>query len=130
MTDYTQILVDKHWAVAGDVHRGLNIIVKLGLAVDDLHRSATKHERWTQQHRIADARGHGGGFIASVGDPVIGLLEAQFVHKTSKTFAVFGVVDRVGACPKDRNPRVFKRLCQFQRGLAAKLDDDSNEFAG
>ena len=124
-----QILVDQHGAVARHLHGGGDIVFQLLRAVDDLHRAATQHIAWPQQHRITDALCPREGLFQAAGDAVFGLLEFELAHDLGKTLAVLGQVDGIGIGAQDRDARILQRLGQAQRGLPAKLHDHALQRA-
>ena len=124
-----QILVDQHRAVAGHLHRGVDIIVELGGPVDDLHRPAAEHVGGPGQHRIADPLGDRDRLVAAAGDAVQRLPEVEPVDQIGEALAILGEVDRVGRGAEDRDALVLERLGELQRRLPAELDDDAMERA-
>ncbi len=124
-----QILVDQHRAVARHVDRGVDVIVELGLGIDDLHRPSAEHVARPHQHRVADAVGHRDRLVAAAGDAVLGLLELELVDQLGEALAVFGQVDRIGRSAEDRDPGIFQRLRQLERRLPAELDDHAHQRA-
>ncbi len=51
------------------------------------------------------------------------------MQKLLEALAVFGKVDGVGRGAEDRDALGFQRVGEFQRGLAAELDDDAVQRA-
>ena len=124
-----QIAVDQHRRIPRHLHRGLDIIFELILAVDDLHRAAAEDIARPGKHRIADARRDRDRLFAAARDAVFGLLQPQLVDQSGKAFAVFGQVDRIGRRSQDGNPRLFERASELERRLAAELDDHARQRA-
>jgi hypothetical protein len=57
------------------------------------------------------------------------LAGCQLLDQSGEALAVFGKVDRIGRGAQDRDPGVFQRLRQLERGLPAKLHDHADQFA-
>src|SRR5208283_5331035 len=58
-----------------------------------------------------------------IGDAVLWLFQAELVEQPLELVAVLGEVDRIDRSAENGNTRVFQRLGQFQRRLAAELHD-------
>ena len=95
--------------------------------MDDRHRPPAQHIRWAHDQRQPEIGGDEARLLDRIGDAVLGLLQAELVEEALETIAVFRKVDRVDRGPEDRRARLFDRVGEFQRRLAAKLDDDALE---
>jgi hypothetical protein len=78
---------------------------------------------------IADILGDGEGLVAAAGGAVVRLFQASSLQKLLEPLAVFGKVDGVGRGAEDRDAFLMQRVGQFQRRLAAELDDDAVQRA-
>src|ERR1039458_4024378 len=62
-----QEAVHQHGAVLREGHRLAHVLAHHFLVVGDDHGAAAQHIAGTHQHRIADARGYGAGFLHAGG---------------------------------------------------------------
>ena len=99
------------------------IIVERGLIVDDRHRPPAQDIGGAHHQRQAEIRGDKSRLFNGIGDPVLGLLQAQFVKQALEPVAVLGKVDRIDRRAQDRRARLFDRARELERGLAAELHD-------
>ena len=95
----------------------------MGHVAHDLHRAATQNIGGADHQREADIFGNGQRLRVGGGDAVARLFQAKTLDKLLEPLAVFGKVDGVGRGAKDGDTFLVKRIRQFQRGLAAELDD-------
>ena len=65
-----------------------------------------------------------------MGDPVLRLLEPEFVEHHLETIPILREVDRIEAGADDRNARGDESVREVERRLAAVLDDASDHAAG
>src|SRR5579859_2255311 len=71
--------------------------------------------------------GAGERLVAGSGDGVDRLLDLQAVEQLLEALAVFGQVDRIWGRAEDRNSSIGQGLGQFERCLAAELNDDAQQ---
>src|SRR5690606_960367 len=116
-------VVQQHRTVIGDFHRIAQVALELVFLIDDLHGAATQYIGRTHHQRIADLVRRGNGFVFAAHGGVRRLTQVQALDHLLEALAVFGTVDGFRAGTDDRHARLFQRARQFQRGLAAVLDD-------
>ncbi len=102
--------------------------LQLAFGMQDLHGAAAKHVGRAHDQREADFGGDEAGLLDRVGDAIVRLIEIELHQKLLEAVAVFGKVDHVGRGAEDRDAVLFERFCELQRGLAAELDDDADDF--
>src|SRR5690606_20088579 len=91
--------------------------------VDDLHGPTAQYIGGAHYQRIADLVRRGDGFVFAAHSGVRRLTQVQALDHLLEALAVFGTVDSLRAGTDDRHASLFQRPGQFQRGLAAVLDD-------
>ncbi len=91
--------------------------------MDDFHGAAAQHVGRAHHQRVAHFLRRGQGLLLRAGGGVGRLAQVQLLHQLLEALAVFGQVDRIRAGADDRRPRLFQRLRQLQRRLAAELHD-------
>ena len=118
-----KVAVQKHRAVARDLHGGGDIAFQLRIITDDFHRAATQHERGADDQGVSHVFGHRKSLIPRPGGAVVGLLEAEILQKALEPLTIFGQINGVGGGAKDRDTFGMERIGQFQRRLSAELHD-------
>src|SRR5690606_2544826 len=116
-------VVQQHGAVVGDFHRVTQVTLELFFLVDDLHSTTAQYIGGAHYQRIADLVRGGDGFVFAAHSGVRRLTQVQALDHLLEALAVFGTVDSLRAGTDDRHASLFQRPGQFQRGLAAVLDD-------
>ena len=64
-----------------------------------------------------------------MGQAVVWLFQAKVLNQLLETLTVFGQVDGVWCGAEDWDAFILKRLCDFQRCLAAELNDHTVQRA-
>ena len=91
--------------------------------MDDFHRPAAQHVARAHHQRIADL-GRQPQRVLRIACRTVGrLLQAEVLQQFLEALAVLGGVDHVRRGADDRHAVGFQRTRQFQRRLAAVLDD-------
>src|SRR3990167_7379797 len=118
-------VIQQYRAVVGDLHSLTHVATQLFFLVDDFHRPTTQHVGWTHHQRVADGLGGRQGFVFTASSDVGRLTQVEALHHLLEALAVFGAVDGVRRGTDDWYAGLFQGTGQFQRGLAAVLDDDA-----
>ena len=111
------------------VERAVDVLLKLGVVVNDLHAASAEHVARAHEHRVADVvRGVERLAEAERGAEArrVELLGAQ--HLTEE-LAVLGQVDRFGGRAEDRHAGGLEPRGERQRRLAAELHDNALDRA-
>ncbi len=102
-------------------HRGDEIALERGAAVDDLHRPAAEHVRRAHQDREADPLGDPDRLRGVDGRRALGLGDAEGAEQRLEAVAVLGGVDGVEPLPSRSTPARRERRGEVDRGLPAEL---------
>ncbi len=120
-----QEAVQQYRRLVGDAHRLGEVATQVLLVIDDLHGTATQHVGGTNHQRVGDALGGQHRLLQGGDGAVFRLLEPQALDGRLEALAIFGAVDSIGAGANHRHAVGFQGASQFQRSLAAVLDDDA-----
>ena len=91
--------------------------------MDAFHCAPAEHVRGANQNRIADPTSDGCRLIHGPCDSAERLKETQSLQETSELIPVFSAINTFWRSPDDVYSRALESHSQFQRCLAAKLDD-------
>src|SRR5262249_13915642 len=89
------------------------------------HRAAPKHVGGSHHQRQSEVSGDEPRLLDRIGDAVLRLLQPELVKQAFKPIAVFGEIDRIDRRSEDRRAGLLDPMREFQRRLAAELDDDA-----
>mmetsp|Transcript_1346 Transcript_1346/g.4700 ORF Transcript_1346/g.4700 Transcript_1346/m.4700 type:complete len:241 (+) Transcript_1346:2095-2817(+) len=133
-----QVLVHQNGLIRVHRHGGVDVLPQVLLVVHDLHRPAAQNVRWADHHRVAQTSRGGHSLLLTPGDSAGGLVDPKPLEEGLKLLAVLCRVDRIRAGTPDPDVALagrrgngvllevlLKGLSQLQRGLPAKLYDDS-----
>ena len=120
-----QEAVQQHRRLVGDAHCLGEVAAQVLLVIDDFHGAATQHVGGANHQRVGDARGQLHGLLQGGDGAVFRLLEAQALDGGLEALAIFRAVDGIRAGTNHRHAVRFQCPRQFQRSLAAVLDDDA-----
>ncbi|CAH0257316.1 hypothetical protein SRABI106_02741 [Rahnella aquatilis] len=101
----------------------LEVTAQVDFVVYDFHRAATQNIRRTYHQRITDTRSFLNSLFDSRDCGVCRLFQAQTVNRLLETFTVFGAVDGIRAGADNWHASGFQFTRQFQRSLAAVLNN-------
>jgi len=118
-------VVEQYRAVVGHLHGFTQVALELVQLVDDLHGAATQYVGWAHDQRVTDAASSADGFFFAAHGGVWRLQQAQALNHLLEALTVFGTVNGVRAGTDDRYAGFFQGASQFQRGLAAVVNDDT-----
>ena len=125
----SEVAVQENRAVPRNNHSFGDVAFELRLIAHDFHRTATQNVGRTDHQREADVSSDCKRLFVGRRDAVHRLFQAQTVHEVLEPFAVFCEVDCVRRGAEDRDTCFFQRVREFQRGLAAELNDNAVEGA-
>ena len=125
-----QIAVNQNRTVAGYNHGLAHIALQLCVIIDDFHSAAAQNIGRANNHRKPDVGGNGARLVGRAGNAVGWLTQIEAFQQILKAVAIFSEINGVGVRAQNGNARLLKRLAQFQRGLAAKLHNDTGQFPG
>src|SRR5439155_13939396 len=97
--------------------------IECRFVVDDDHRAAAEHVRWTHENGIANLARDAPSFFQRDRSSVVRLRNIQLAQQVSKPFAVFRKVDRFGRGSDNRHTRMLQIQSEVQRRLSAELYD-------
>src|SRR5471030_2594964 len=123
-----QEAVQQHRRIVRYLDRFAHVAFQVALLVDDFHRPAAQHIRWTHHQRIADFLRQRQGVGFGAGGAVRRLAQLQLVQQLLETLAVFGGVDHVRRGADDRHAVRFQVQRQLQWRLATVLHDHADRF--
>ncbi len=109
--------------------RGLDGLLDTGLqaalVVNDPHRAAAQDKRGANQQGVPQLAGNLQGLFVTGRGPAFRLEQSELRDEPIEPLAVLRQVDAVGRGADDLDARLLQRHRQFQRRLAAELDDDA-----
>jgi len=115
--------IQQHRRIVRDADCGHKVATQVDFVVDNLHCAAAQHIGGTHHQRIGDLFGFLNRLLQRRDGGVSRLQQLQALYRLLETFAVFCAVNRVRAGADNRYARCFQFARQFQRRLAAVLDD-------
>ena len=117
--------IQQNRCVVRDADRGLEVALQVGFVVDDFHRPPAQDVGRAHHQRVANLFRLLNGHLNGRYGRVRRLFQLQTVNRLLETFTVFGTVNRIRAGTDNRYASRFQRTRQFQRCLAAVLDDNA-----
>ncbi len=111
--------------LAGNVDRLQDAGLETVLIVDDPHRPAAQNEGGPNQQREPELARDLERLLVAGRGAAFRLEQPELLDQLVEPLAVLGQVDAVGRGADDLDARLLQGDRQFQRGLAAELDDDA-----
>ena len=105
------------------------IVLQGALVADDGHGPAAQHIGGTHHQGQAQFSRDDAGLLDRIGDAVLGLLQAEPLQQALEAVAVFGQINGVDGGAENRDARFLQGVGELQRGLAAELHDDADQFS-
>ena len=89
-------LVDQDRALVRNLNCRTHVVIEGRFVIDDDHRAAPEHVRWTDKNGIADLTRDAPGFFQRDSRAVLRLRDTQLAQQLSEPLAIFCKVDRFG----------------------------------
>ena len=115
------VVVHQHLALRRDLGGDGQIADQFRGIAHDFHGPPPQHVAGTNDHRVADALGHGQGLVHRLHRTPGRLRDAQIHQEPLELLPVAGDVDGLGAGTQDGQPDSGQGLGQVDRSLAAEL---------
>ena len=122
------ILVNQNRIFNSLSKNNLHVFFYVGIVEGNNHVLTAQNVRRSQQNRVTQFFCCGKGFIGIHDCKSLRTLNVEFFTKLFKTFAVFGKVDCISTCTKNRDSLLRKEVCKLDCRTAAECNYNCNRL--